>query len=547
MSIVDVKRHIHESLSKVLSSLRLETNSVRLDPSKMSKLGDISSGVALALAKAVNKPPMELAEEIQGQLKLSEDICSAVTVSKPGFLNFRITTDYLQNQLTEIVSASGDYGKSGAGKSQRALVEFVSANPTGPLTVGHGRQAVLGDVVARILEWNGYAVEREYYYNNAGRQMRLLGESVRARYLEITGEKGEFPEGGYEGEYIRDIAQKIYDVKEETLKDETEVTAFRDAAEEKIFADIRSTVEQLEIHFDSFVNEQRFYDEGSIDEVVGLLREKGLVYDKEGAVWLKTTEFGKENDTVLIKSSGEPTYRLPDTAYHREKVERGYDLIVDIFGADHKDTYPDVIAAISALGYKTDQIRVLIHQFVSLLRDGKKVKMSTRKATFVTLDELIDMVGVDVVRYFFIMRNRQSHLNFDIGLAEKESDDNPVYYLQYAHARICNILKYAEETGTKTDGKPNLTLLNEDEELSLIKSLIHFPETVMNALENLEPQTVAGYLQGTASEFHKFYSAHRVVTNDKELMRARLFLVSAVRTVLANGLEILGISQPEKM
>ena len=547
MSIVDVKRHIHESLSKVLSSLRLETNSVRLDPSKMSKLGDISSGVALALAKAVNKPPMELAEEIQGQLKLSEDICSAVTVSKPGFLNFRITTDYLQNQLTEIVSASGDYGKSGAGKSQRALVEFVSANPTGPLTVGHGRQAVLGDVVARILEWNGYAVEREYYYNNAGRQMRLLGESVRARYLEITGEKGEFPEGGYEGEYIRDIAQKIYDVKEETLKDETEVTAFRDAAEEKIFADIRSTVEQLEIHFDSFVNEQRFYDEGSIDEVVSLLREKGLVYDKEGAVWLKTTEFGKEDDTVLIKSSGEPTYRLPDTAYHREKVERGYDLIVDIFGADHKDTYPDVIAAISALGYKTDQIRVLIHQFVSLLRDGKKVKMSTRKATFVTLDELIDMVGVDVVRYFFIMRNRQSHLNFDIGLAEKESDDNPVYYLQYAHARICNILKYAEETGTKTDGKPNLTLLNEDEELSLIKSLIHFPETVMNALENLEPQTVAGYLQGTASEFHKFYSEHRVVTNDKELTMARLFLVSAVRTVLANGLEILGISQPEKM
>ena len=547
MSIVDVKRHIHQCLSEALSSLGLETNSVRLDPSKMPELGDISSGVALSQANSAKKPPMELAEAIQSQLKLSEDICSAVTVSKPGFLNFRITTDYLRNQLTKIVSASDNYGISESGKGQRALVEFVSANPTGPLTVGHGRQAVLGDVVARILEWNGYAVEREYYYNDAGRQMRLLGESVRARYLEIVGEKEEFPEGGYEGEYIRDIAQKIYDVKEETLKDETEVTAFRDAAEEEIFADIRSTVEQLGIHFDSFVNEQRFYDEGSINEVVSLLREKGLVYDKEGAVWLKTTEFGKKDDTVLIKSSGEPTYRLPDTAYHRDKVERGYDLIVDIFGADHKDTYPDVIAAIGALGYKTDQIRVLIHQFVSLLRNGKKVKMSTRKATFVTLDELIDMVGVDVVRYFFIMRNRQSHLNFDIGLAEKESDENPVYYLQYAHARICNILKYAEETGTKTGGEPNLTLINEDEELSLIKSLIHFPETVMNALENLEPQTVASYLQWTATEFHKFYSEHRVVTNDKELTMARLFLVSAVRTVLANGLEILGISQPEKM
>jgi arginyl-tRNA synthetase len=377
--------------------------------------------------------------------------------------------------------------------------------------------------------------------------MRLLGESVRARYLEIVGEKGGFPEGGYEGEYIREIAQKIYDEKGDTLKDETEVTVFRDAAEKEIFADIRSTVEQLGIHFDSFVNEQRFYDEGSIDEVVSLLREKGLVYDKEGAVWLKTTEFGKEDDTVLIKSSGEPTYRLPDTAYHRDKVERGYDLIVDIFGADHKDTYPDVIAAIGALGYKTDQIRVLIHQFVSLLRDGRKVKMSTRKATFVTLDELMEMVGVDVVRYFFIMRNRQSHLNFDIGLAEKESDENPVYYLQYAHARISNILKYAEEMGTKNGGEPDLTLLKKDEELSLIKSLIHFPETVMNALENLEPQTVAGYLQWAATDFHKFYSEHRVVTDDKELTTARLVLVSAVKTVLANGLEILGISQPEKM
>ena len=547
MSIVDVKRHIHECLSKALSSLGLETNSVRLDPSKMPELGDISSGVALSLSNSAKKPPMELAEAIQSQLKLSEDTCSAVTVSKPGFLNFRITTDYLRNQLTKIVSASGDYGRSESGKGQQALVEFVSANPTGPLTVGHGRQAVLGDVVAKILEWNGYSVEREYYYNDAGRQMRLLGESVRARYLEILGEKGGFPEGGYEGEYIRKIAQKIYDEKGGTLKDETEVTAFRDAAEEEIFADIRSTVEQLGIHFDSFVNERRFYDEGSIDEVVSLLREKDLVYNKEGAVWLKTTEFGKEDDTVLIKSSGEPTYRLPDTAYHRDKVERGYDLIVDIFGADHKDTYPDVIAAIGALGYKTDQIRVLIHQFVSLLRNGKKVKMSTRKATFVTLDELMEMVGVDVVRYFFIMRNRQSHLNFDIGLAEKESDENPVYYLQYAHARICNILKYAEEMGTKSGGEPDLTLLKEDEELSLIKSLIHFPETVMNALENLEPQTVAGYLQWTATEFHKFYSEHRVVTDDKELTTARLFLVSAVRTVLANGLEILGISQPEKM
>ena len=547
MSTVDIKRHILDQLSQVISSLGMETPLLKLDQSKRPEIGDFSCGVALSLTKEAKKPPIELAEEIRNCLNLNKEICSEITVSKPGFLNFRISSEYLRDQLELISNQGAEYGKIQLGKKQKAQVEFVSANPTGPLTVGHGRQAVLGDVVARILEWHGYDVEREYYYNDAGRQMRLLGESVKARYLEILGAEIDFPEGGYEGEYIRDIARGINEKKDAGITKNSDVSEFREFAEEVLFNDIKSTLELLHIHFNHFVNEQRFYDDGSIDTVVKLLRENNLAYDKDGAVWLKTTAFGKEEDTVLIKSTSEPTYRLPDIAYHKDKLSRGYDLIVDIFGADHKDTYPDVLSALNALGYETSSIHVLIHQFVSLLRDGHKVKMSTRKATFVTLDELIEMLGADVVRYFFIMRNRQSHLNFDIGLAEKESDENPVYYLQYAHARICNILKHATKTGNDSSDSADLSLIQEEAELSLMKTLIRWPEVMVNAHEFLEPQIIANYLQALATAFHRFYTEHRVVTENRELTSARLFLIFSAKTVLASGLAILGISQPEKM
>ena len=298
---------------------------------------------------------------------------------------------------------------------------------------------------------------------------------------------------------------------------------------------------------DSYVNEKTFYDDGSIDSVVAELREQGLAYDADGAVWFKTTKLGKDQDTVLIKSSGEPTYRLPDIAYHCQKVKRGFDLIVDIFGTDHQATYPDVLAGVEKLGNKIDHIRVLIHQFVTLKSAGEKVKMSTRKAEYVTLQELIESVGVDVVRYFFIMRGMQSHLNFDLELATKESEENPVYYLQYAHARICNIIKFGKEAGVISDHKLDLSLLVELSELRLIKEIIRFPEVAQSALEILEPQIIANYLQEVATSFHKFYTECRVITDDAELTTARLALVSATRVVLANGLTILGISRPERM
>jgi len=443
---------------------------------------------------------------------------------------------------------SGDtYGRTDRGSGQRALVEFVSANPTGPLTVGHGRQAVLGDTVSSILKWHGYDVTREYYYNDAGRQMRLLGESVYTRYMEILGKEAELPEDGYEGEYIRDIAQEIFSDHNDSLKDDGENLIFKEKAEETIFAHIRKTLGNVGIEMDSYVNEKTFYDDGSIDSVVADLREQGLAYDADGAVWFKTTKLGKDQDTVLIKSSGEPTYRLPDIAYHCQKVKRGFDLIVDIFGTDHQATYPDVLAGVEKLGNKIDHIRVLIHQFVTLKSAGEKVKMSTRKAEYVTLQELIDAVGVDVVRYFFIMRGMQSHLNFDLELATKESEENPVYYLQYAHARICNIIKFGKEAGVISDHKLDLSLLVELSELRLIKEIIRFPEVAQSALEILEPQIIANYLQEVATSFHKFYTECRVITDDAELTTARLALVSATRVVLANGLTILGISRPERM
>ncbi|MBH30633.1 MAG: arginine--tRNA ligase [Candidatus Marinimicrobia bacterium] len=545
--MVDIKRHILDQLNQAVSSLGMEVPSLKLDQSRRPELGDFSSGVALSLTKEAKKPPIELAEAIRNCLDLKKEICSEITVSKPGFLNFRISPEYLKQQLEVIFNEGAEFGKIQLGKGKKAQVEFVSANPTGPLTVGHGRQAVLGDVVAQILEWHGYNVDREYYYNDAGRQMRLLGESVKARYLELLGVEIDFPEGGYEGEYIRDIAREIDEKEDGAITKKSGVSEFRKFAEKMIFSEIKRSLELLHIHFNHFVNEQRFYDDGSIDKVVKLLRQNHLAYDKDGAVWLKTTAFGKEEDTVLIKRTSEPTYRLPDIAYHRDKLSRGYDLIVDIFGADHIDTYPDVLSALNALGYETSSIHVLIHQFVSLIRDGQKVKMSTRKATFITLDELIEMLGADVVRYFFIMRSRQSHLNFDIGLAEMESDENPVYYLQYAHARICNILKHAKDTGIDSSDAADLSLIQEETELSLMKTLIRWPEVMTNVHESLEPQMIANYLQALATEFHRFYTEHRVVTENRELSSARLFLVSSVKTILASGLAVLGISQPEKM
>lgn len=508
--------------------------------------GDLSTNVAMQLAKKIKKNPRVVANEILSKINFDTNLISKVEIAGAGFINFFFNPNHLTLIIPRILELKDNFGKSEKCKGKRANVEFVSANPTGPLTVGHGRNAVVGDTIANLLEWVGYQVDREYYFNNAGRQMRVLGDSVRLRYLELLGEFFQFPEDYYQGEYIKDIAKKLLEEFGDKLKDEPAEGIFKETAEREIFDDIKKTLSSLNIIHNIFYNEKSLYDDGNISELLKLFEEKNLSYQKDGATWLRLTSLGQEQDKVIIKSSGEPTYRLPDIAYHITKFNRGYDLMVDLFGSDHNATYPDVLAALKALDYDTNKVKVLIHQFVTITQDGEVVKMSTRKANFITLDELTNEVGKDVVRYFFNMRNVSSHMNFDLTLAKKQSDENPVFYLQYAHARICSIIKAVERENLQPSLE-HLNLLSSDEEKDLLKKLNRFEEEVLTSAENFETHRICFYLEELAAAFHRFYTFRRILGSEKNLAEARLSLITAVKTVLKNGLTILGVSAPEQM
>ena len=540
--------YLTSQLTARLEQLSWPTERLQLSRPKKAENGDWASNIAMALARDLKRAPMQIAEELMDGLELDPTIVEKFQILNPGFINFFQSPEYLTSQIKKILTEKDEYGKSDFGSGKTAQVEFVSANPTGPLTVGHGRQTVLGDTLANVLTWSGYDVTREYYFNNAGRQMRLLGESLKARYLELKGESITLPDGGYEGEYLIDVAKDLMS-EQPGLTADDEIDIFKTYAEESIFAIIKSSLERIGVIHDVFYNERSLYEAGKIDEVLDILREKGLLYDKDGAVWFKTSELGIEQDRVLVKSSGEPTYRLPDIAYHREKVARGFDLVVDIFGADHIDAYPDVLTALKVMGLKHEHIEVVIHQFVTLLRSGEVVKMSTRKANFVTLDELIDEVGADVVRYFYIMRSASSHLNFDLDLAKRQTDENPVFYLQYAHARISSIFRRAQERGLSSDTEnADLSLLDEEFTVALINKMLEFPEVIDHCRRALEVHHLPSYLFELATSLHKFYTEYKVIDlENPELSKARLALLKAVQVTLRNGLRILGITAPEQM
>lgn len=543
-----MKHALSSALREILNSLNYPDTNVVVQLPKKSAHGDFVTNLAMQLSANTDQNSQEIAMVIsQNLLKNYPQLVDSAEIAGPGFINICLKKDYILGQLRTVLYHGKSFGQTDTGKGKKALVEFVSANPTGPLTVGHGRGAILGDIISNILEWNGYDVKREYYYNNAGLQMQRLGESVQARYLELLGEKSEFPKDGYEGEYIIEIARSLQKKEGNSLKDFPDIAPFKDVAEKNIFLEIKNTLDCIGLKFDSFFNEYSLYVSGAIDSVIDSLRKKGLVYEKEGATWFKASKAGRDQDRVLIKSSGEPTYRLPDIAYHQDKFERGFQLIVDVFGADHMDAYPDVLAGIEQLGYDKNKVKVIIHQFVTLTEKGKPLKMSTRKAQYVTLDELINEVGPDIVRYFFIMRGMNTHLNFDLELAKDESDENPVYYLQYAHARLCNILQHAESQGHKIDENADLSPLILDSEIQLIKSLMEFLNIIEKAHDNLEPQTIANYLQDLARAFHRYYARERVVSEDREKTSSRLILIKALKIVLFNGLTILGIHAPERM
>ena len=543
-----MKEYLRRIIAEAATSLEYPRTDFLIERPKQPEHGNFSSNIALTLTRDLRKNPMEIAQSIIDVLEYDKTQIQNVQIAHPGFINFYLSRDYFRTQLKSIHQSAGDYGRHPLKTTPSALVEFVSANPTGPLTIGHGRQAVLGDTISNILEWNGYQVTREYYYNNAGRQMRVLAESVKSRYFELVGETFPFPEDGYQGEYIRDIAQTLVDEHDDVLVESEDLTPFLDAAEKAVFNDINGTLDRLGIHFDNYYNEKSLYEDGTIDRVLEQFKSQGYSYEADGAVWFKSTEFGLDQDRVIVKSTEEPTYRLPDMAYHTKKIERGFDRIVDIFGADHHAAFPDVLAGLKALGYSTENVEVHLHQFVTLIRDGKMMKMSTRKANYVTLDELIDEVGVDVVRYFFNMRTMNSHLNFDLDLALKQSDENPVFYLQYAHARISSIFRKAAERGiNKPESPPDLSLIGEEAELTLIEKMLEFPEIVESLGDTLEPVGLCNYLQELATVLHKFYTDHWVITDNAPLTQARLYLVDAAKIVLANGLSILGITAPERM
>lgn len=514
--------------------------------------GDAATNLALVIARSEGKSPRAIAEVIRDHVETGADI-REVAVAGPGFINFRMAPEFWHGELRRADAEGAAFWRPQIGAGKKVQAEFLSANPTGPLTVGHGRNAVLGDTIARLFEATGHQVTREYYFNNGGRQMRLLGESVRARYLQALGVDAPLPEDGYQGEYICDIARGLVAQHADRLKDESDIEIFRAAAEKAIFADIHKTCAELRIRFDVFTNELDLIGDGKVDSAIEGLRRRGLIAEYDGAVWLRGEPLGLPKDRVLIRSgpTREPIYRTPDIAYHIDKLKRGFDLIVDVFGADHIAEHEDVIAAVKALGYDTTPIRAIIYQFVTLTRGGEKVKMSTRKATYVTLDELVAEVGADVARFFFLFRKHDTHLDFDLDLAKRQAPENPVFYVQYAHARLTGVFREAEKAGLELPrdrSKIQLKRLSA-EELDLAKKLVGLPEIVSASVETLEPHRIPFYLLELAGDFHRYYNkpANRIIGADQELSMARLFLAGLIRDGISRGLELLGVTAPERM
>jgi arginyl-tRNA synthetase len=551
-----MKRRIEQLLDRALSLARERgellsehTAAGSVEIPRERQHGDLATNLALAMARSERKAPRTIAEILLRHLEDREGWVESTEIAGPGFVNLRLSPRFWHDELARL---AGDplLGVERNSEGERALVEFISANPTGPLTVGHGRNAVLGDSVARLLSAVGFDVEREYYFNNAGRQMKVLGASVRARYLQALGRAEELPEDGYQGDYIKEIAAGLVAEHADRLAAH-EGTAFRDAAERAIFTEIRRTQDRLDIHFDRYFNEDSLYASGAIERVLGELQRRDLSRSYEGAVWLVGDRVGLDKDRVLVKSSGEPAYRLPDIAYHEDKLGRGFRLVVDVLGADHIAQHQDVVAALVGLGHDVSSIHALIYQFVTLTRHGEQVKMSTRRAEYVTLDELIDEVGVDAARFFFLSRKSDSHLEFDLELARKRSTDNPVYYVQYAHARIVNLFAEARRLGVRDPSlgdRGALAALQLAEEFELIRQIAAYGEAVELAARELEPHRITFYLQELAAGLHRYYNRFRILGDEvEERIAARLLLLRTIQRVLAAGLGLLGVNAPERM
>jgi len=550
-----VKARLVTELKKAaLAALGIEENAlpeIQLDVPRDKAHGDYATNLAMQLTRVAKQPPRQIAEAIVGRFDPAAAGVKRVEVAGPGFINLFLDNSYLADVVREVLAMGEAYGKADVGRGQKVQVEFVSANPTGSLHVGHARGAALGDALCNLLEMAGYDVTREYYINDAGNQIAKLAQSIEIRYRQALGEDVPMIADGYHGddivEFGRELAREHGDALLK-LPDEERLAFFRRYGLEKEMAKIKRDLADFGVRFDVWYSETSLYESGKVEAILNELAERGHTYEKDGAVWFRSTAFGDDKDRVLVKSDGTYTYLTPDIAYHDDKFKRGFDKVINIWGADHHGYIPRMKAAMAALGYDPDRLVVLINQIVRLYQNGEEVRMSKRTGKAVTLRELMDEVGVDAMRYFLTARSPDTHLDFDLDLAVSQSNENPVYYVQYAHARICSVFRQAAEQGIALADPPaGLHRLTEEKEVDLMKKLAAFPEEIVAAAEALEPHRIVRYVYDLAALFHSYYNAERILTDDAELTQGRLALAKAVQTVLRNGLRLIGVSAPERM
>ncbi len=546
----EINKEIIESLKRLKEKGSINFDSIpefALEVPREKNFGDFATNIAMLMTKAAKKNPREIANLLTGEMDLKNTKIEKTEIAGPGFINFYLQDNWLESVVPLILNEKDRYGSSDYGQGRKVMIEFVSANPTGLLHMGNARGAALGDSLAKIMNFAGYDVKKEFYINDSGNQIENFGKSLEARYFEILGIDCTFPEDGYHGEDIKVTVQKIVDEYGESLvEDENRVEKLINIALAEKLKAIREDLANFGVEYDNWFSEKSLHDSGKIQETMNYLRKKGLIYENEGALWLKTTEFGEEKDEVIQRSNGISTYFAADIAYHQDKFRRGFDLLINIWGADHHGHVARMKGAMGAMGYNPENLQIIIMQLVRLFRGKEIIRMSKRTGEYITLNELVDEVGKDAARYFFSMRSPDSHLDFDLELAKEKSSDNPVYYVQYGHARICSIIK-ASGRESFTSDLANYDLLIKDEERTLIRRLADFPEEVRLAAKNMEPHKLTSYAHDLASLFHSFYNSCKVIGNEKDLMEARLALVYATKITLKNILDLLGINAPERM
>ncbi len=556
MNIVEqVKERLKEEIKAAVIKAELaseaEIPEVILEIPKEKAHGDYATNMAMQLARVAKKAPRMIAEQLVENFDKTKASIEKIEIAGPGFINFYMNNSYLTDLIPTILEAGSEYGQTNTGNGQKVQVEFVSANPTGDLHLGHARGAAVGDTLCNVLAKAGYDVSREYYINDAGNQIHNLALSVEARYRQALGQDVAMPEDGYHGADVVGIGQKLAEEQGDSLlqKDEQErYKYFRDYGLKFELAKLREDLKQFRVEFDNWFSETSLYENGKIDVALDALREKGELYEEDGATWFRSTTYGDDKDRVLIKNDGSYTYLTPDIAYHQDKLKRGFEKLINIWGADHHGYIPRMKAAIQALGYNADTLEVEIIQMVNLFQNGEKMKMSKRTGKAVTLRELMEEVGIDAMRYFFAMRSPDSHLDFDLDLAVSKSNENPVYYAQYAHARICSMLRQGEEQNLIFEGALDLSHIGAEKEIDLLKKLGEFPEAVAEAAEKRMPHRITNYIYELSSALHSFYNAEKVINLEElEKSKARLALVKAVQITLKNALDLVGVFAPEKM